>query len=176
MGFFGLGGGKNKDDGNNAVQRSVNSVALAKKRMNKTKSQRDAEDAEWEAENAELARMEEEPMEAPASSVSTYNPGASPSRPAVKNAMKKHSKFADPPQSGARPPPTVHAGREQVLARCSVRPCVARGSSFEHQSHVFGENRGPACGSQPCSTIFRLASQLSLWALMEAGVRAAASA
>jgi hypothetical protein len=97
MGFFGSGASKGKDDETKSVQRSMDSVAVAKKRMSKTKSQKEAEDAEWEAENAELAKGEGEPPSpmVPDHSVSTYNPSASPAKPAVRSAMKKKSKFND---------------------------------------------------------------------------------
>jgi hypothetical protein len=92
MGFFGLGGSKKSDEAPKSVQRSMDSVAVAKKRMLKSKSQRDAEEAAWAAEEAELAAIEAEtPAEAP--KISTYNPSASPNKPAVKSAMKKNSKF-----------------------------------------------------------------------------------
>lgn len=95
MGFFGLGGSK-KDDATKSVQRSMDSVAVAKKRMNKTKSQRDAEEAQWAADEAELAALEQaegSTSEAMPSKMATYNPSASPNKPAVKSAMKKASKF-----------------------------------------------------------------------------------
>jgi hypothetical protein len=97
MGFFSFGAAKGKDDATKSVQRSMDSVAVAKKRMNKSKSQKDAEDAEWEAENAELAKMDDTPPLEPhqGHSVSTYNPSASPAKPAVRSAMKKKSKFDD---------------------------------------------------------------------------------
>jgi hypothetical protein len=96
MGFFGIGTGKGKDTTPKTVQRSMDSVAVAKKRMSKTKSQRDADDAQEAAEDAELAQMDETPaknLEHDGPPVSTYNPSASPAKPAVKSAMKKASKF-----------------------------------------------------------------------------------
>lgn len=81
-----------------SVQRSMDSVAVAKKRMLKSKSQRDAEEAAWAAEEAELAAAEAETPDnvtAEPAKISTYNPTASPNKPAVKSAMKKASKFAD---------------------------------------------------------------------------------
>ena len=125
MGFFGLGSKSKDEDASNAVQRSVNSVALAKKRMNKSKSQRDAEDAQWEAEDAELAQAEDAPMEAPSASVSTYNPTANPSKPAVKSAMKKKSKFDAPPTAGAKQTFAGQTSREHLRAKRSRPPTVA---------------------------------------------------
>ena len=96
MGFFGLGCSKKAEEPK-SVQRSMDSVAVAKKRMLKSKSQRDAEDAAWEAEEAELAAAEAEAPDnviAEPPKISTYNPTASPNKPAVKSAMKKNSKFA----------------------------------------------------------------------------------
>lgn len=96
MGFFGLGGSK-KDDAPKSVQRSMDSVAVAKKRMNKSKSQRDAEEAQWAADEAELAALDQadDSSAEPAvpTKMATYNPSASPNKPAVKSAMKKTSKF-----------------------------------------------------------------------------------
>jgi hypothetical protein len=95
MGFFGLGCSK-KDEEPKSVQRSMDSVAVAKKRILKSKSQRDAEDAAWAADEAELAAaaMESPDDVAPEpAKISTYNPTASPNKPAVKSAMKKASKF-----------------------------------------------------------------------------------
>eukprot|EP00892_Ulva_mutabilis_P006925 jgi/Ulvmu1/4604/UM002_0333.1 len=98
MGFFGLGGSK-KDDAPKSVQRSMDSVAVAKKRMNKSKSQRDAEEAQWAADEAELAALEQAEATTTQNStptkVATYNPSASPNKPAVKSAMTK------PPQPDA---------------------------------------------------------------------------
>lgn len=95
MGFFGLGASK-KDDAPKSVQRSMDSVAVAKKRMTKSKSQRDAEEAQWAADEAELAALEQaEPATAPnamPTKVATYNPSASPNKPAVKSAMKRGPK------------------------------------------------------------------------------------
>ena len=95
MGFFGLGGSK-KDDAPKSVQRSMDSVAVAKKRMNKSKSQRDAEEAQWAADEAELAALEQaegsSTTDAVPPKVATYNPSASPNKPAVKSAMKKMPK------------------------------------------------------------------------------------
>lgn len=98
MGFFGLGCSKKAEEPK-SVQRSMDSVAVAKKRMLKSKSQRDAEDAVWAAEEEELAAIEPDStpdkITAEPAKISTYNPSGSPSKPAVKSAMKKSSKFAD---------------------------------------------------------------------------------
>jgi hypothetical protein len=100
MGIFGIGGSKGKDDETNTVQRSMDSVAVAKKRMMKSKSQRDAEEAQWAADEAEIKQLDakekkpeeqkEKQVQAP-EHVATYNP--SPAKPAVKSAMKQKSKF-----------------------------------------------------------------------------------
>lgn len=95
MGFFGLGCSKKAEEPK-SVQRSMDSVAVTKKRMLKSKSQRDLEDAAWEAEDAEIAAAEAEVADkvtAEPAKISTYNPTASPNKPAVKSAMKKNSKF-----------------------------------------------------------------------------------
>lgn len=99
MGFFGLGCSK-KTEEPKSVQRSMDSVAVAKKRMLKSKSQRDAEEAAWAAEEAELAAAEaaeiqENVTATEPSKISTYNPSHSPNKPAVKSAMKKASKFSE---------------------------------------------------------------------------------
>jgi hypothetical protein len=114
MGFFGLGGFKSKDDVPKSVQRSMDSVAVAKKRMNKSRSQRDAEEAEWAADEEELAKIESHEKEAQAqgpSHIATYNPDSSPAKPAVKSAMKKKSKFLqgkEVPSAGALPKLSDH--------------------------------------------------------------------
>jgi hypothetical protein len=126
MGFFGIGGSKGKDDETNTVQRSMDSVAVAKKRMMKSKSQRDAEEAQWAADEAEIKQLdaeEKEPEEqkekqvqAP-EHVATYNP--SPAKPAVKSAMKKKSKFDSDRQvrknRGGRVPDLRNPGVHHVL-------------------------------------------------------------
>lgn len=104
MGWFGMGATKQQaDEGAPVVQKSMDSVAIAKKRMELTKAQRDAAEAEWAKDDAEIARMHAEDEAAQAAQaaqaeeparVSIYNPNARPAKPAAKGCMKKTSKFA----------------------------------------------------------------------------------
>lgn len=140
MGFFGIGGSKNKDDGK-SVQRSMDSVAVAKKRMNKSRSQRDAEEAEWAADEAELAQIEAEEKaqanQAP-ESISTYNPSANPAKPAVKSAMKKKSKFVDGQGMIQRSFPVIRPGSVSAKVCCTLRAGEAsRQSQHALVHHVF---------------------------------------
>jgi hypothetical protein len=102
MGFFGIGCSKKKEaEEPKSVQRSMDSVAVAKKRMNKSKSQREAEEAAWAADDAEIAAVEASPDVAQGNeddddepaTIATYHHDASPAKPAMKSAMKKKSKF-----------------------------------------------------------------------------------
>jgi len=95
MGFFGMGGNKGcKKADDRAVQRSCDSVAIAKKRMGASKSQRDAQEQQWAADEAELARLaDEEAADQAKAKISTWTPKTE-GKPPVKSAMKKKSKFA----------------------------------------------------------------------------------
>jgi hypothetical protein len=98
MGFFDVFKKSSAPAEDLKVQNRVDSVAVAKKRMNKTKSQRAAEEAEWAADDAELAKMQEEEETGPGAQ---YNPGAKPATGAIKkSAMKQKSKFVGKDQEG----------------------------------------------------------------------------
>ena len=109
MGWFDWASNKKGDDEDSApkVEKSKNSVALAKQRLGKTKSERQAQEAEWAKDDEELARYElraeheAHETEAPAR-VSDFNPAARPAKPAAKGCMKKQSRFAGDQSS---PPP-----------------------------------------------------------------------